>query len=78
MMGQDVVNIVKWIGTALGIAGAIIVASNTMVSGYGYILFLFSSFAWIHAGVVTKDWPLLFLNLTFGIINVIGIFRWLI
>ena len=68
----------KWIGTLAGIAGAVLVALNTEVSGYGFLLFLASSFLWCAAGVAQRDDSLILLQATFVIINIIGIYRWLV
>ena len=68
----------KWIGTAAGIAGAIMVALNMDVSGYGFLLFLASSLLWCAAGVAQRDDSLILLQATFVIINLIGIYRWLV
>lgn len=68
----------KWIGTLAGIAGAILVALNMEVSGYGFLLFLASSLLWCAAGVAHRDDSLILLQATFIIINIIGIYRWLV
>jgi drug/metabolite transporter (DMT)-like permease len=68
----------KWIGTLAGIAGASLVALNLDVSGYGFLLFLASSLLWCAAGVAQRDDSLILLQATFVIINIIGIYRWLV
>lgn len=68
----------KWIGTLSGIAGAILVALNMEVSGYGFLLFLASSLLWCAAGVAQRDDSLILLQATFVVINIIGIYRWLV
>lgn len=68
----------KWLGTLSGIAGAILVALNMEVSGYGFLLFLASSLLWCAAGVVQRDDSLILLQATFVVINIIGIYRWLV
>ena len=68
----------KWIGTLAGIAGAILVALNLDVSGYGFLLFLASSLLWCAAGIAQRDDSLILLQATFVVINIIGIYRWLV
>ena len=68
----------KWTGTLAGIGGAILIALNMDVSGYGFLLFLASSLLWCAAGVVQRDDSLILLQGTFVIINIIGIYRWLV
>ena len=68
----------KWTGTLAGIAGAILVALNLDVSGYGFLLFLASSLLWCAAGIAQRDDSLILLQATFVVINIIGIYRWLV
>jgi hypothetical protein len=68
----------KWVGTAAGITGAGLVAANVPISGWGFTLFLASSLAWLAAGLIMRDRPLVALNTAFTAINVLGIVRWLL
>ena len=45
----------KWTGTLAGIAGAILIALNLDVSGYGFLLFLASSLLWCAAGTLRSN-----------------------
>jgi len=70
--------ILEWLGTAAGIAGALLVASNTRHSAWGWISFLLSSscmagFAWL-SGI----WGLMLLEIVFILTNLLGLWRWLI
>lgn len=67
----------KWLGTAAGILGALLVALNIPASGWGFVLFLVSSSAWTTAAAIMRDRALAALNLAFTAINLIGIWRWL-
>src|SRR3546814_8154612 len=40
----------RWFATVTGIVAAIMVASNTAVSGWGFVVFTFSSISWVVAG----------------------------
>ena len=68
----------KWIGTALGVAGALVVALNLPFSGWGFVAFLVSSVSWTIAGIMMKEPSLIVLQGAFVAINLIGIYRWLI
>lgn len=68
----------KWLGTALAIAGAAAIALNLPFSGWGFVAFLISSVCWSIAGLMMKEPSLVVLQGTFVIINVVGIYRWLI
>jgi drug/metabolite transporter (DMT)-like permease len=72
------ISLAKWAGTAFGVAGATLIALNLPISGWGFILFLVSSASWTVAGVMMREHSLILLNAAFTVINVIGIYRWLI
>lgn len=66
----------KWLGSITGILGALMLASNTSISGYGYILFTISSFILVF--VFKSDLPMLLQQSLFLTINTIGLFQWII
>lgn len=76
--GTPVFSTIKWFGTATGVAGALVLALNLPLSGWGWALFLVSSLSWTFAGAVMKDMSLVVLQFTFVVVDVIGIWRWLI
>ena len=45
----------KWIGSITGIAGALTIALNLPISGWGFIAFLASSTAWLAAATIQRD-----------------------
>ncbi|MGD9924060.1 MAG: hypothetical protein AB7V13_21855 [Pseudorhodoplanes sp.] len=67
----------KWIGTAAGVSGAIMIALNLGLVIYGFGLFLISSLLWSAIGWLQREMSLLVLQGTFTIINIVGIYRWL-
>jgi len=69
---------VKWIGTAAGVSGATLIALNVGMVGYGFSLFLISSLLWGTIGFVQRELSLVVLQVAFTVINVIGIWRWVI
>lgn len=69
---------IKWFGTACGIAGALIIAMNLPFSGWGFVIFLGNSAAWLVAAYRQRDMALGLVNIAFTITNVIGIVRWLV
>ena len=68
----------KWLGTAAGVAGALLIALNLPWSGWGFALFLASSLSWGAAAVMMGEPSLAILQGVFTAINVLGIWRWLI
>ena len=73
-----VLTFLKWFGTALAVVGALAIALNLPYSGWGFVAFLVSSISWSIAGFMMKEPSLMVLQGTFVIINVLGIYRWLI
>jgi len=69
---------IKWFGTATGVAGALVLALNIPISGWGWVLFGVSSLCWTIAGAVMRDYSLVVLQATFLVVDIIGIWRWLI
>src|SRR3546814_3308385 len=52
----------RWFATVTGIVAAIMVASNTVVSGWGFVVFTFSSISWVVAGWLMNTKSLMSLN----------------
>jgi hypothetical protein len=67
------INKISWIGTLTSIIGSFLVAFHLFQ--LGYILFLIGSLSWLIVAIVKKDKPLLILNATFFLANVIGVFN---
>lgn len=68
----------KWLGTAAGIAGAVLLAAKVPASGWGFVLFLVSSASWAIAAWRDREGALLTLQIGFTAINVLGVYRWLL
>ena len=76
--GSTSFSILKWFGTATGVIGALVLAVNLPISGWGWVLFGVSSLCWTIAGAVMRDYSLVVLQSAFLIVDIIGIWRWLI
>jgi nicotinamide riboside transporter PnuC len=68
----------KYIGEISGITGAFIVASNTFLSPYGFLLFLISSLTWSFVAWRMREWSHMRMSIFFMFINILGIYRWLL
>lgn len=69
----------KWFATLLGIVGGLMIGVNiSYVSRYGFIPFLLSSIIWLFVGYKMKENSIIILNATFVLINVLGVYQWLI
>lgn len=76
-MSPAALNTIKWIGTIAGVSGAILIALNLGIVGYGFALFLVSSSLWLAAAVAQRETSLIVLQGTFTAINVLGLTRWM-
>ena len=76
MLNDKNLNILRWIGTIMGVIGAILVASNTDLSKYGFLAFLVSAILWATVAQIIKDRALLSLQITFMCVDLFGIYRW--
>jgi len=72
------VKLLKYIGEIGGIVGALMVATNTDLSAYGYIFFTSSSVAWTIAAFFMKEWSLMRMSIAFTLINFIGVYQWMV
>lgn len=68
----------RWFAAGTGLIAGIMVASNTPITGWGFVLFTISSLAWIAAGYLLPDRSLLTLNSGLLLVNLLGIYRWLL
>jgi hypothetical protein len=77
---MDVGDLIRWSAAASGIVAAIIVALNLgrRITGVGFVVFTWSSISWIVAGYLENLPSLITLNVALTIINILGVYRWLI
>jgi hypothetical protein len=77
-VGTRALSTAKWIGTGAGVSGALVIALNLGVVGYGFVLFLISSVLWTAVGIAQREPSLAALQGAFTAINVVGVYRWLL
>lgn len=72
--------ILKWAASISGMIAAFMVSldSGRRVTGWGFVLFVFSSIAWITAGLIDAEGALATQNLVLFGINIFGVYRYLI
>lgn len=66
----------RWSATAAAIAAAILVASNTGATKWGFVIFSLASVLWIGAGLADRIYSLATLNAVLLVVNLVGIWRW--
>lgn len=65
-----------FIGSFCGIAGALLVASNSMFSQYGFIALLISSVLLLRWSIKDRISHQICLNAVFVGVNLFGLYRW--
>jgi CheY-like chemotaxis protein len=76
---ERLAKILKWSSSACAIAGGILLASNTSLSGYGFIGLAASSFQMLTASLLLADRTMVvYSGALFVFVDCLGIFRWLI
>ena len=68
---------IEWMGSILGLVGAGLLATNSPVSGYGFVAFILSNICWIYYGSRTRAHGLLTMQAGFTLTSLVGIARWL-
>jgi len=68
----------EWAGSLLGISGALLLALNLRISGWGWALFLVSNFCWIAFALERELMGLLSMQLVFMATSLIGCWKWLL
>lgn len=66
----------EWSGCALGLLGALLLASNTRHSRWGWIAFLASNGAWIAYSLLVDAHGLLLQQAGFTLSSLLGVHRW--
>lgn len=73
------VETITWFATGATILAALVTASNlgARITGYGFVIFLFGSVAWLASALMTGQPALLWTNAVLTLLNLFGIWRWL-
>lgn len=73
-------DVLKWYASISGIVAAFMVSldSGRRTTGWGFVIFVTSSIAWIAGAVITGDWALTTQNVALFGINLFGVYRYLI
>ena len=70
----------EWFAAISGMIAALMIAwdHSRRITGYGFVLFVFGSIAWIVAGMMAGTPPLAVQNAVLLVINLFGVYRYLI
>lgn len=65
----------EWSGSLFGLTGALLLATNSRVSRYGWIAFLIANFCMLGFAVDSRHWGLLTQQAGFTVTSLLGIYR---
>lgn len=79
-MNETIIDAIKWFATGTGVTAAFMVSldSGRRVTGWGFVLFVLSSIAWIVAATLSEDFALGTQNAVMFGINIFGVYRYLV
>lgn len=77
---QTLTTALKWLASISGIVAALMVSldSGRRMTGWGFVIFVGSSLAWIAGAILAKDGALGTQNAALFAINLFGVYRYLI
>lgn len=67
----------EWIGCIFGALGALMLATNTRISGWGFAAFLVSNACWIGYGVIEGRPSIYYMQIVMTGTSLLGVYRWL-
>ncbi|WP_442284390.1 hypothetical protein [Variovorax sp. M-6] len=65
----------EWSGSVLGLVGALMLATNSRLSRYGWVAFLIANFCMLGFAIGGRHWGLLTQQAGFTATSILGIFR---
>ena len=77
---DSIADIVKWAASISGMIAAFMISLDLgrRLTGWGFVLFVFSSICWFSGAWLTEDWALGTQNTVLFGINLLGVYRYLI
>ena len=70
------INFLKWTSVFITILAALTISLRLTEIITSYLIFLFGHILMFYIMLKTKDWSLFFMNLTWVLIDIIGIIKW--
>jgi len=70
----------KWFASISGMVAALMIAwdHGRRTTGWGFVVFVFASIAWIVSGIIEGEAPISVQNVVLLLINLFGVYRYLI
>lgn len=76
MPEQILLPLLEWSGSLTGLIGAALLATNSRYSGWGFVSFLLSNFAWGWYGLITQTHGIWLMQAGFMATSLLGLWRW--
>ncbi len=76
MNRQLLITVFEWVGSALGIIYALLIASNTGNEILAFILLLSSAILFAGWALIDRRWAFLALQVFYAASAILGLFRW--
>jgi len=72
--------ILRWFGSIMTMGPGLVIAARVrpLLMGWAFVGLTIGALIWILAGYLASDYPLLAQNAAIALINMLGIYRWLI
>ncbi|WP_300389813.1 hypothetical protein [Henriciella sp.] len=72
--------ILGYVAMVSGIIAAITISGDfgRRITGWAFVIFTVSSITWVAVGLLDEEPPLVIQNAVLTVVNVVGIYRWLI
>lgn len=68
----------EWLGSALALSGAILFASNSDFTKFGYIPFMLSGLVFLVFGYRKRYQGIITMQLGFILVDIVGIYNWIL
>jgi hypothetical protein len=76
---DSITKFLQWSSSACAIAGGVMLASKTDISGYGFIFLALSSSQMLAASIRKQDTPMIvYSGSVFVLVDCLGIYRWIL
>ena len=69
---------IKWMATTMFVCAGVLISLNIPESKYAFPMFAMGHVGILYAFIKAKDKPMIFQNIFFLCIDILGIYKWLI
>jgi hypothetical protein len=72
--------VMRWVASGTTMAAGLVLAARVRprLIGWAFVVLTFASLIWVGIGTLTKEYALMAQNVVLTLINILGIYRWLV